>query len=67
LQQSIGGDGIEAMEIFLGRACPQDGVKLTLQPQVVKTMGLSAPKSLCLIGMQTKASHQPDDGIDIGR
>jgi hypothetical protein len=55
------------MEIFLGRACPQDGVKLTLQPQMVKTMGLSTPKSLRLIGMQTKASHRPGDGIDVGR
>jgi hypothetical protein len=39
------------MEIFLGRSWPQDGVKLTLQPRVVETMGLNAPGSLCLVGM----------------
>jgi hypothetical protein len=55
------------MEIFLGQAWPQDGVKLTLQPWVVETMGLSAPRSLRLIGMQTKASHQLGNGVDIGR
>jgi hypothetical protein len=55
------------MEIFLGWSWPQDGVKLTLQPQVVKTMGLNASGSPCLIGMQAKTNHRHRDGIDIGR
>jgi hypothetical protein len=45
------------MEIFLGRSWPKDGVKLTLQPWVVKTMGLNALGSPCLVGMQSKTNH----------
>jgi hypothetical protein len=45
------------MEILLGRAWSQDGIKLTLQPWVVEVVGLSALRSLCLIDVQTKAGH----------
>jgi hypothetical protein len=55
------------MEILLGRAWSQDGVELMLQSWVVKMMGLSALRSLHLIGMQTKASHRLGDGVDVGR
>jgi hypothetical protein len=58
---------MEAMEIFLGRSWPLDGVKLTLLPRVVKTMGLNAPGSPCLVGMQEKTNHRLGDGVDIGR
>jgi hypothetical protein len=54
------------MEILLGQAWSQDGVKLTLQPWVLEAIGLSALRSLFLIGMQTKASHQLGDGVDVG-
>jgi hypothetical protein len=58
---------MEAVKIFLGQAWSQDGVKLTLRPEVVETMGLNAPRSLCLVGMQAKANHRLGDGVDIGR
>jgi hypothetical protein len=55
------------MEILQGRVWFQDGVELTLQPWVVEAMGLSALRSLRLIGMQTKANHRLSDGVDIDR
>jgi hypothetical protein len=55
------------MKILLGLAWSQDGVKLTFQPWVVEVVGLSALRSLRLVGMQTKANHLLDDGVDVGR
>jgi hypothetical protein len=55
------------MEILLGWVRSQDGVELMLQPWVVEVVGLSALRSLRLIGMQTKAGHQLNDGFDVGR
>jgi hypothetical protein len=66
LCQGIDEDEVEAMKIFLGRVWSRDGVELTLQPQVVEVVGLSAPRSLCLIGMQTKVGHRLDDEVNVG-